>query len=295
MNFKERLGKLLNLNLLLVVAAIGAGVGGAKGAQAYVNSRVQRAEASIATRFQTRPVVVAARDLSVGDLIRVEGLALRPMPQAYLPSGAVSESRAGELVGRRLTVALRRGDLISAGSVEPTTPNALSGLLPIGKRAVTLMVDETNSLSGLLAAGDQIDLYYSHEKSGPVASLALLLERVPVLATGPALSPASQARPGEVESFGSITLLVSADEAARLVLAQQTGALTVVLRGRGDQQPTQLKVKSSLALIDQGSRPMRGDSGQTIEVFIGGSGELVPERRVLKVGSTLRSSLSAAP
>jgi pilus assembly protein CpaB len=292
MNFKHALGKLLNINLLLVVAAVGAGIAGAKGAQAYVNSRVQIAEASIAARFQTRPAVVAARDMNVGDLIRVESLALRP--QAYLPSGAVPESRAGELIGRHLTVSLRRGDVISAGGFESATPNALSGLLPLGKRAVTLVVDETNSLSGLLAAGDQIDLYYSREKSGSVASLSLLLEQVPVMATGPALPTTSRVRPGEVESFGTITLLVNADDAARLVLAQRTGELTVILRGRGDQHPTQLKVRSSLALTDQ-ARPMRGIPGSTIEVLVGGSGDLVPERRLLQVGAMQRSSLSVTP
>jgi pilus assembly protein CpaB len=294
MNFKHALGKLLNINLLLVVAAVGAGIGGAKGAQAYVNSRVQLAEASIAARFQTRPAVVAARDMNIGDQIRVDSLALRAMPHAYLPSGAVTESRAGELIGRHVTVPLRRGDVISAGGFESAMANALSGLLPLGKRAVTLVVDETNSLSGLLVAGDQIDLYYSREKSGSVASLALLLERVPVMATGPALPTTSVVRPGEVESFGTITLLVSADDAARLVLAQRTGELTVILRGRGDQNPTQLKVRSSLALTDQ-NRAVRGIPGSTVEVLVGGSGDLVPERRLLQVGAIQRSSQSAAP
>jgi pilus assembly protein CpaB len=78
-----------------------------------------------------------------------------------------------------------------------------------------------------------VDLYYSRVR-GSGAVLVPLMQRVPVLATGDMTLAQLQARTDELRDFSSVTLLVSALDAQRVVLAEQTGRLTVLLRSGKD-------------------------------------------------------------
>ncbi len=91
-------------------------------------------------------------------------LALRKMPSDFLPSGALTGSQAKAIIGERLAIGLRRGDPLQAAIVTSRDNQVLSNLVQNGGRALTIPVDEMNSMGGLLGAGDVVDLYYSRSQ-----------------------------------------------------------------------------------------------------------------------------------
>jgi pilus assembly protein CpaB len=199
-----------------------------------------------------------------------------------VPADAVADDRGDVLVGRVLRHPVRAGELLVPALLMPTAAAAFSEQVEPGRRAVTVPVDEVSAFDGLLSPGDHVDLMYAHQPLqsrgafGP--SVRVLLEKVPVLATGratrPTLIQAPDGRSQEVDStFSTATLSVSPAEAQIITLAQRTGEIVATLRHPRDGAPTALSALDASAL--QGfiaSRPIRRPSAAAVVLITGGRG-----------------------
>lgn len=119
-----------------------------------------------------------------------------------------------------------------SGGRSPT----FSGIIPEGKRALTMPVDRISSMSGFLVPGDDIDLLISYKISGKKI-LRPLLQNVAVLATDTRLN-VDKSEMGTANSgrISTITIAVSGEDSKRLIFAQQQGKITAVLRNPDDDE-----------------------------------------------------------
>jgi pilus assembly protein CpaB len=205
------------------------------------------------------------------------------MPEAFMPPDALPPGRASELIGSRTAISIRRGTPVvpAALSVERTSSHLSQALAP-GQRALTMQVDQVNAVGGHLGAGDTVDLYYSQREQNS-AVLTPLLENVHVLATG---IETEQAQGVDAdEQFSTITLRLDAEQAARIVLAEQTGRLTVLLRATGDVALAEVRTRSSQQLLPSPRSHVSSNSEPPVELLTGGQGEITPARSWLKVGA----------
>jgi pilus assembly protein CpaB len=278
---------LLKPNALLALVGLFAGVIGATAAGRLLDARAISVESALNARYAPREVVVAARDVAAGETIEGGMLASRRMPRDFLPAGALGTSQVGTLVGRKVNVGLRRGDPVQLSALHVRNERALSDVIRSGGRALTISVDDTNSMSGLLRAGDIVDIYYSRSQNGS-SVLVPLLERVEVLATGESLkSPQADISGTQegVRTFATLTIHVSPEDAARIVLAQATGTLTVLLRSMKDEAKSSVDTRNSRYLLTgTPGRPVEGRRAESVELIVGGSGSVVPEISRLTVG-----------
>jgi pilus assembly protein CpaB len=161
----------------------------------------------------------------------------------------------------------------------------LASLLDGATRALTIAVDQVNSQAGNLLPGDWIDLYYSRSTDSD-SVLVPLLQRVEILATGVSLlgEPGNRQFDEADGGFSTITLGLSADDAVRVVLAQQSGNVSVVLRAPGDTAPISMDPRSSRDLLRPARKIRTTPDDARIEVLVGGKGELLPERSWMGVG-----------
>jgi pilus assembly protein CpaB len=277
----KRWRPLLRLDAVLLVVAVAAGIAGAALAARYLGNRSAALEAGLRDRYEPKAVVVASRDLAAGELLDAARLAVRRMPREFLPSDAVPAERAGELMGARTAIQISRGaPVVTAALHAGHVPARLATLLQDGRRALTIAVDQVNSQAGNLHPGDWVDLYYSRNSDGD-AVLVPLLQHAEVLAAGATLLDGMVSE--QDPAFGTITLGVSAEDAARVVLAQQSGSVAVVLRAPEDTTLLPVAMRSSRELLRTPTRGApAGDS--RIEVLVGGLGALTPERSWLSVG-----------
>jgi pilus assembly protein CpaB len=186
-------------------------------------------------------VVVAKTEIPVGAKITVEQLALLPIPNGSAPEGAF----------RKLEDAVDRVAVIPIGVREPITNNklapvgtesGLSAVIPPGFRALTVKVDEVVGVSGFVMPGSYVDIVAvilpvasSAAAQGPISKI--VLQNIKVLASGAKLdSPSYQREPSHVNA---VTLLVTPDQAEKLVLAANESKLQLVMRNFGDQEDTQ--------------------------------------------------------
>jgi pilus assembly protein CpaB len=287
---------MVRVDVVLLVVAILAGIAGTVLAGQVLGAKAAAIEANLRGRYEPRAVVVAAADLPEGVPLEAAQLAVRRMPREFLPADAVPVERAADLIGTRTAIAIRRGTpVVPAALRSANRPARLSTVLAGERRALTIAVDQMNSQAGNLEPGDWVDLYYSRSDGGD-AVLVPLLQRVEVLAAGATLlADADNPESATTDrDFSTITLGLSGDDAARIVLAQQSGSLSVVLRSPLDASQIPTEPRSSRELLLRTPRTRNSSSDARIELLVGGSGGLAPERSWLAVGQG-RSSASGDP
>ncbi len=111
-------------------------------------------------------------------------------------------------------------------------------------RAVAIQTNEVNNVSGFLFPGCHVDVLVTlHPADGERPLTATVLQNVVVLSTGEKTEPDPSGKPQNVKQ---VTVLLTPDDAQKLVLASNQGTVQFVLRNGSDQvqqqrRPVELK------------------------------------------------------
>lgn len=188
------------------------------------------------SRMQVVTRIVAAIDIKKGSTLTMSQLALREFNDPLLGLSAVDPSEVELLVGKVLKQDVSEGQLIPLSIISDRSPSHLVSKLDSGMRAVTIPVDQINSMSGLLNPADRIDLLVSFEHQGQRIT-SPLLANIEVIATGQETNAQSSSSSDAQPSYETVTLATTADQAVKLVAARQTGTITAVLSQTNDRLP----------------------------------------------------------
>ncbi len=146
--------------LPLLAGAIGFGIIAALLAMFYLNTREAQLEKKYAQdRKQTVTVVVAKADLRKGQEITGNLFSQRSIPLKYLHENVVLPHEFENYIGRSLITELTSGKPLLKTFMDNDFPRDFSDIIPAGKRAITVEVDDINSIGGFLRPGNRIDIY----------------------------------------------------------------------------------------------------------------------------------------
>ena len=284
-------------SLLLFGVALAFGALAMFGARGYISERVEAEKERLAPKRAMVPVVVARHDLERGALVAPENMAVRDVPADYLPGSAILPERFERHIGARLDAPMRSGEPLLASAIVGADAGSFSGRIRQGIRAMSVLVDEVNSVSGMLQPGDRIDLLFSVRPPSlpgqPPAQevTAALMQDVPVLATGRQVRAGADDAAG-TRHFTAITVEVSPEQAQRLIVAQRTGKLTAMLRHPDDRQPLgqrALDLNALLGIPPAMTPPVIAPARQGPEIIVGGRGALVA-MRTASAGATVSAT-----
>lgn len=180
-------------------------------------------------------IVVPSRKLIRGETVTQDVLVTRPIPVQYADSNSVTAADFELALGQRVDFDVDEGRPLLWAHLEGGKSPTFSGKVPEGLRAMTVRVDEINSISGFLQPEDRVDLLMSHNTGGN-QEIFPLIERLEVIATG-VQTMVDKNGSSSTRSFSTITIQVSPDQAQRITLAQQVGKITAVLRNPEDEAP----------------------------------------------------------
>jgi pilus assembly protein CpaB len=270
-----------NRGTLLLIGAGGFAVLAVFAAKNYLGQQVALEKARLQPRQAMVEVVVAKADLPRGSLIEASNMAVRSIPKSYAVSGSIEPDRFDSYLGSKIALPMRAGEPLIAQSIEGADIATFSAKVKTGIRAMTIVVDEVNSVSGMLQPGDRVDLLLSVKppmvalNSPPAPEVtAALMQDVAVLATGKQVRPGQGDNP-QSRTFATITIEVSPDAAQKLVVAQRSGKLTALLRNPGDRAPMSqapLDLYGLLQISPHRQIPQQIVSGP--EVIVGGKGAI---------------------
>ena len=214
---------------LVLLLALAAGGGLAFGTYRYIQNVPVKT-----VSMPTKPVVVAATDLELGAQLKADDLHVVEWPASSVPNGAFSTP--DEIVGRGLVMPVIQN--------EPILPMKLAGkdagsglpvVIPEGKRAVSVRVNDVIGVAGYVLPGTHVDVLATATPTNSEVDTTtkVVLTNVQVLAAGTKMEQDTEQ--GKPMAVNVVTLLVSPDEAERLTLGATQGKIQLALRNPLDK------------------------------------------------------------
>jgi pilus assembly protein CpaB len=201
-------------------------------------------------------VAAAAHDLPIGKRIQADDLKLITLDRKDLPKGVFLKT--SDVVDRTVAVPIIAGEMVLNGKLAAKGGGeGLTALIEPGKRAVSVQVNEISGVSGFVQPGTRVDVIFTRTFSNGDAATTTILQNVKVIAYGRQLDPAAKVDPRDTSRPTVATLLVTQEEAQKLVLAQQRGRIQLVLRNGLDDDTTEVAdpVASADLGIDEPRKP----------------------------------------
>jgi pilus assembly protein CpaB len=178
-------------------------------------------------------VVVAAIDIELGSRLNAQMLKSVDWPSGSVPSGAVSDAQL--LQDRVIKTSILRGEPILESKLAPVgSKGGLSAVIPEGKRAMTVRVNDVIGVAGFALPGNYVDIVVNTqldgEGRGDKQISKIVLEHILVLAVAQE-ADRDETKPRVVNA---VTLEVTPEQAEKLDLARSVGTLSLVLRNQVD-------------------------------------------------------------
>jgi pilus assembly protein CpaB len=179
-------------------------------------------------------VVVAAGDIQLGSRLTPQMLKTVDWPSGSIPPGAIAKADA--LEDRVVKTSILRGEPILDAKLAPVgTKGGLSAVIPEGKRAMTVRVNDVIGVAGFALPGNYVDIVVNTQldgKGGGDRQISkIVLEHILVLAV------AQEANRDETKPrvVNAVTLELTPEQAEKLDLARSVGTLSLVLRNQVDK------------------------------------------------------------
>jgi len=252
----------------------------------YLKTREARIEAEAQKRASggtTVAVVVPTRNLPKGTIVDGNSMAARDVLADTVYDETILAADFAKVQGIRLARPVEQGRPLRQSDLDIQAKD-FAETLAGGKRAITIEIDEINSISQMARVGNYIDLMLivsEGSDGGGGQQVLSLLQRVKIVATGQTITraaPADGSRPAAPQRYSNVTFEVTPEEAARIALAQQMGRIRAVLRGDEDRAIEPLaRVNTQTVLRGYGAAGKKkgkgGDEDElTVEYIIGGRG-----------------------
>lgn len=240
----------MNRNRLLMIGVVAVVLGLVVSFSVYNNLKAK----TLASNQPGVAVIVAAKDLPVGQKITNDDLKIVRIPEGSFPANAIRNK--AEVLERGVVVPISAGEFILNNKLAAEKAGAgLPSLIPPGMRAVSVRVNEVVSVAGFVLPGTRVDvLLTGNPGAGGDQQTTTVLENVAVLATGQRLERNSA---GDPENAAVITLLVSPDDAQKLTLASTQGRIQLALRNPLDTKSQDLGSVNAGALYRGVQAPPR--------------------------------------
>ncbi|RDD62689.1 Flp pilus assembly protein CpaB [Ferruginivarius sediminum] len=271
--------------LVLIVLSLVVAGGAAYMTQTYLRSEreaMAKPTPEPEPRELSTKVLVAASDLAAGTILNKSHLRWQPWPEegvtdTYIVKQANPDHKVEGAVVRQ---SLARGEpLTEMRIVRPGDRGFLAAMLTPGKRAISVPVNATSGISGLVFPGDRVDIVLTHTVDKEQSTTGskrqaseTVLHDIRVLA----LDQRTDDQDGKRIVAKTATVEVTPKQAEKVSLAKQLGNLSLVLRpvardGEPDTKGLTFTVDSEISAVV--GTPRRRATGPKVKVVRGGETE----------------------
>ncbi len=233
--------------IMLLAVAVGSGLLAMLGVQqAMSRGQVEQED--------TLRVLVALDDIGVGERFTDINVEFRELPVSALPEDPVTSE--DEYLDRSPLVGIVQDDIIRVSKLSEPGVYGKSVQIPEGMRVVSIPVDDTHNLSGLLQPGDRIDLLVTYSTRGQngrqITKNLTLLEYIEVFSTDDKTATEANQHSGDSHNKTArhVALLLTPEQANLVKLAQAKGTLAFAWRNKNDDQHVSTKALDEELLND---------------------------------------------
>jgi pilus assembly protein CpaB len=253
----------------LLVAAVAA-----VAAALFASGYLSRKEALLLAITKPVRIVAAGRDIAAGEFLDETMLVQEDVPLKFAEPNALGDLKSAS--GRITMIPVRAGSQITASIARlPSQEKGLSGVIPVGRRAFSVGLNQAEGVAGLLRPNDSVDVLATFDL-GSEASVrrttftvvqdAQVLAVDKTLASDPEVPNKDASRGGIFAGAGQskagndlmVTLAVSPSDAQKLAFAQSSGAISLALKSIVETGSTYESMPTTIGNIaggDQGLLP----------------------------------------
>ncbi|MEZ4754008.1 MAG: Flp pilus assembly protein CpaB [Bdellovibrionota bacterium] len=178
-------------------------------------------------------VLVPVHEIIAGTQLTAEMFKVQSRPAVGITGRVVKDFEA--IKGYYSKSLIVPGQPLYMDYISPERPiNTLTASIPEGYRAVTIRVDQRSGVEGWARPGARVDVVWASRIRGQ-PGVTVIVENAKVLSAERDTSSDGSKKDGETGPVPStVTLLVSAKDAAKIQLAATTGSMSLSLRGDSD-------------------------------------------------------------
>lgn len=212
------------------------------GGSLFYLSLSQKARAqtlSVQPTMRMVDVLIPLKDIHRGDLLDPALFEIDSRPERLVSSKAINSITG--ITGKYAAKEIPTGRPVSTDSITNTKPNVpISQLIPVGYRAVTIRVDMISSVEGWTRPGAIVDVHWIGTVAGDEV-IKPIVERAEIISFGG--TPKGKDGNGDLsrENPSTATLLVTKEDAKRILLMQGSGRISLSLRNEDDDDTDPLR------------------------------------------------------
>ncbi|NLC70835.1 MAG: Flp pilus assembly protein CpaB [Desulfuromonadaceae bacterium] len=216
-------------------------------------------------------VVVAAKDLDIGTPLTAQTLTLVDWPRNAVPQGAFNDIKQVE--GRVAVTRLFTGSpVLAAELAAPGSGAGMVALIPQGKRAMALRVDEVTGVGGFVLPNTYVDIISVETENNERKTVKTILQRIKVLA----IAQETFTEEGKAKIVRTVTLEMAPEEVEKLALQTHKGAIHLALRNPLDEdQRIEADPEVKAPVVRQGKRRAYRPVSRNVEVIRAGESQQV--------------------
>ena len=191
----------------------------------------------MSARPAPRPVTVhryvaVAKALQAGEALKPDNLIFVDWPDTIPLPGAFA--KVDDVSGRSIIYPVAERQPILANYLAAAGSGiGITAKIPDGMRATSVRSDEVVGVAGFLFPGSHVDVLVTYHPLNSVSpATQIVLQDVEVLTAGQNIQPDPQGKPVNVSV---VTLLLTPQDAERVVLAANQGTIHFVLRNGSDR------------------------------------------------------------
>lgn len=231
-----------NTRLLVVLLVAVATAGAATLAVLRLIQRVPVREVEVAHTY----IVAAARAIPTGARVTPADLKLVAWPQSAPVPGAFATIQS--VVDRGVVAPVLENEPVTESKLASAEAGVgLPPTIPQGMRAISVRVNEVIGVAGFVIPGTRVDVFVTlRQESGSVTRV--VVSNVQVLTAGTRYEQ-DKNKVGEAMPSSVVTLLLTPQDAERVVLASNDGQIMLALRNPLDVATTETQGTRSASLF----------------------------------------------
>ena len=266
-------------------------------ARDWIESQVPAQVVITKDRVPLTKIVVARRDLFLGDKLKRGNLEEREWPTHAVPKGSFKS--LDKLIEEKRVVlrSITANEPILAKKVTGKGGRAsLSAVISKTMRAVTIRVNDVLGVAGFVLPGDHVDVLLTHEKNKAKPYTNVLLQNIKVLG----IDQDANQQNDKPKLVRAVTIEVTPQQAQKLALAPKVGSMSLALRnminvaavrsrvigvadlGVGEANATRKK-STAVAVAQLQAKPQTTQQAMVMPRAIKGAPEVAPNPKAISV------------
>ena len=228
-------------------------------------------QAEVLTKVKTVSVLVAAKDIEVGERLATGAIIWKDWPADNVLEAMITKEEKPDadvaFAETRARIQMFEGEVINEKKiVDPKTGGFMSAILPKGMRAISVAISSRSSAGGFILPNDRVDIILTRKASGSGSTSSkseIAIGNVRVLAINQIFRQAKEGEEVTIKEGQTATVELSPEQAEIIARLESEGELSLALRSIAESDGKAMEEGPQLAekyLNKDGKKPRSTDT-----------------------------------